>query len=53
MKVNPYHTIIPEYGGERDVYHDDNACPDGTRIKPEHRASGKDGRPLCKECAKR
>jgi len=52
MKVSPYRTSVPEYGGERNVYHDDNQCPDGKRIKPEHRKPGKDGRPLCKQCAR-
>jgi hypothetical protein len=51
-KVSPFHTSVPEYGGERNVYHDDNACPDGKRIKPEHRTPGTAGRPLCKECQK-
>jgi hypothetical protein len=50
MKVNPYHTSQPEYGGERNVYHDYNDCPAGSRIKSEHRESGKDGRPRCKDC---
>ena len=36
MKVAPYHTSVPEYGGERDVYHDQSECPAGKRIKPEH-----------------
>lgn len=51
MKVSPYHTKVPEYGGERNVYHNNDACPDGKRIKPEHKESGTDGRPLCKVCA--
>jgi hypothetical protein len=51
-KVPPYHTILPEYGGERNVYHNDDACPDGNRIKAEHKRQGTDNRPLCKECAK-
>jgi hypothetical protein len=50
-KVSPYHTSVPEYGGERNVYHNDNACPDGKRIKPEHVTPGTAGRPLCKVCA--
>jgi hypothetical protein len=50
MKVAPYHTSVPEYGGERNVYHDNNQCPDGKRIKEEHKKAGTDGRPLCKEC---
>jgi len=40
MKVAPYHTVVPEYGGERNVYHNDNQCPDGRRIKPEHKTPG-------------
>lgn len=51
MKVNPYHTTHPEYGpGHRNVYHDNNTCSDGKRIKPEHRVSGTGGRPKCDEC---
>jgi hypothetical protein len=50
MKVAPYHNILPEYGGERDVYHDHGGCPAGRRIKPEHRRAGTDNRPRCKEC---
>ncbi len=49
-KVAPFHTSVPEYGGERNVYHDNDACPDGKRIKREHRTPGQDGRPLCKVC---
>ena len=52
MKVAPYYTTVPEYGGERNVYHNDSACPDGKRIKPEHKKVGTAGRPLCKVCAK-
>jgi hypothetical protein len=48
----PYHTDSPEYPPEnRNVYHDDNDCPDGKRIKPEHRKPGTAGRPRCKACA--
>jgi len=52
MKVNPYHTITPESTdpGHRDVYHDENTCPDGSRIKAENRRSGTDGRPKCDWC---
>jgi hypothetical protein len=49
-KVAPYHTVVPEYGGERNVYHDQRDCPPGKRIKPEHRTSGIAGRPKCKDC---
>ena len=51
-KVAPYHTTKPEVPPERDVYHDHDNCPDGKRIRPEHRASGTAGRPRCKECIK-
>lgn len=50
--VSPYHTVVPEYGGERDVYHDQSECPAGKRIKAEHRRSGTAGRPKCKDCAR-
>jgi hypothetical protein len=51
MKVQPYHTTTPEDGaGHRNVYHDNNQCSDGKRIKAEHRVSGTGGRPKCDEC---
>ena len=49
-KVLPYHTIILETEGERDVYHDQSECPAGRRIKPEHKSSGTAGRPKCLDC---
>lgn len=49
-KVSPYHTSRPEYGSQRDVYHNQSNCPAGKKIKPEHRVSGTAGRPLCKDC---
>ena len=53
MKVNPYHTTVLHYSSEeRNVYHNNDACPAGKRIKPEHRTSGTAGRPLCKDCAR-
>lgn len=50
MKVAPYPTSVPEYGGERDVYHDQSECPAGRRMKPGHRTRGTDRRPKCKDC---
>lgn len=51
MKVNPVHTTSVEYSAEhRNVYHDNNQCDDGKRIKPEHRASGTGGRHKCERC---
>lgn len=49
-KVHPYHTEIPEYQGERDVYHDHDDCPAGRRIRPWHRRAGTANRPKCKDC---
>ncbi len=52
-KVAPYNTSSPEYPPtHREVYHDHDDCPDGKKIKREHRQSGKDGKKPCKECAK-
>jgi hypothetical protein len=53
-KVAPYHTTTPEGGepGHRDVYHDQDNCPDGMRIRPWNRVSGTGGRPKCDECKK-
>ncbi|HWW59980.1 MAG TPA: hypothetical protein VN181_01305 [Thermoanaerobaculia bacterium] len=46
-----YHTNSPEYGPKnREVYHNNNNCPEGKKIKKEHREGGTDNRPLCKEC---
>jgi hypothetical protein len=49
-KVPAYHTSIPEYGGERNVYHDQSQCPAGLRIKPNHRTAGTANRPKCDDC---
>jgi hypothetical protein len=52
-RTAPYHTSTTEYPPEhRNVYHDRDNCPNGKRIKPEHRLSGKGGKPRCKECEK-
>lgn len=53
MKVPAFHTNSPEYPpSHREVYHDKDTCPDGKRIKPQHRVAGTAGRPHCKECGK-
>jgi hypothetical protein len=46
----PYHTSTADPGSQGGVYHDQESCPAGQRIKPEHRVSGTDGRSLCKDC---
>ena len=52
-KIAPYHTTLWHYSPEeRNVYHNNNMCPAGLRIKHEHREPGMAGRPLCKDCAK-
>jgi hypothetical protein len=44
-----YHTDSPEYS-HREVHHNNNDCPNGKQIKPEHRKSGTGGKPLCEHC---
>jgi hypothetical protein len=47
----PYHTNTEEYPPEhREVHHNNNDCPSGSQIKPEHRESGTGGKPLCARC---
>ena len=51
MADAPYHTNSPEYPPEhREVHHNNNNCPNGKQIKPEHRVSGTGNKPLCKNC---
>jgi hypothetical protein len=51
--TNPYHTDSPEYPREtREVYHDKSNCPDGERIKKEHRKDGTGNKRHRKECPK-
>ena len=46
-----YHTSSLEYPPEhRSVYHNNNDCENGKRIKPEHRESGTGNKRLCKHC---
>lgn len=52
-KVAAYHTNSPEYLPQhRNVFHNHDDCPDGKRIKREHKEAGSDGKPLCRECAR-
>jgi len=52
-KVNPFHTNSKEYApSHHEVYHDEDNCPDGKRIKPEHREDGTGGKRRCLECDK-
>lgn len=50
-KVAPYYSTTTE-DRQPYVYHNDSACPDGKRIKPENLRSGTDNRRLCLECPK-
>jgi hypothetical protein len=53
MKVGPYNTNSPEYPpAHREVYHDHDDCPDGRRIKREHKEPGQGGKKRCKECVR-
>jgi hypothetical protein len=49
-KVAAFHTDSPEY--PREVYHDKDTCPDGKRIKREHRVDGTGSKKHCLECDK-
>jgi hypothetical protein len=52
-KVAPYNTTsIEEPPEHRSVYHDHDNCPDGKKIKTEHREAGTGGKLRCKECIK-
>lgn len=52
-KVSAFHTSSHEYPpSHREVYHDTDTCPDGKRIKAEHRESGTGGKKHCIECEK-
>lgn len=48
-----FHTNSPEYlPKHREVYHDKDTCPDGKKIKPEHRINGTGEKKHCLECDK-
>lgn len=47
-KVPAFHTSEPETPA---VYHNNDACSEGKKIKPQHKVSGTGtGRRLCKIC---
>ena len=46
------HQLFSTPPKHREVYHDKDTCPDGKRIKPEHRESGTGGKKHCLECYK-
>jgi hypothetical protein len=51
VKGMHYHTNSREYPPElQSVHHDHDECPDGKRIKLEHKTWGDGGKPRCKEC---
>jgi hypothetical protein len=52
-QVSPYHTNSMEYPPpRREVYHDRNDCPDGKRIKREHRENGTGNKKRCDACSR-
>jgi hypothetical protein len=51
--VIPYHTDSCEYPRKhREVYHDKDICPDGERIKAEHKLKGMRNKKRCLKCNK-
>lgn len=48
-KCTPYYTTADTDNDQ--CYHNNDACPSGQNIKPENKAFGTDGRPLCQTCA--
>jgi hypothetical protein len=53
MRVDPFHTDSPEYPPKhREIYHDNDTCPDGKKIQAKHKKDGTGGKKPCLECAK-
>jgi hypothetical protein len=51
MADSAYHTNSAEYVPKnREVYRNNDSCPEGKKIKQEHGEPGPAGRPLCKVC---
>jgi hypothetical protein len=49
--VPPFYTDSTDHSTyQRSVYHDNSLCAYGQQIKPEHQASGTNGRPRCDRC---
>lgn len=47
--------ILPWYSsrrGDRNVYHDNDQCPEGKEIEEKYRKNGRRCRPRCPACAK-
>ncbi len=52
-KVAAFHTDTREYlPTHREIHHNKDTCPDGKKIKLEHRKSGTGGKPICDQCPK-
>ena len=51
-KVSPFHTNLQDHPASyRQVYHDQDDCPDGGLILPHHRKSGTGDKVYCTKCA--
>lgn len=48
-KTSPFYSKNPE---DPKVYHDNSACSQGQKIKPENKLYGTDGRQKCEFCKK-
>jgi hypothetical protein len=51
-KVSPFHTDLQEHpASHREVYHDQDDCPDGGLLLPHHRKPGTGAKVHCSKCA--
>jgi hypothetical protein len=49
VNVQPWHS---KRVNDREVYHDNGTCPEGTKIEIYNRAPGTGGRPRCEQCSR-
>jgi len=47
--IPPWHSARVS---DRNVYHDNDKCPEGTQIAIHNHKPGTDGRPRCEQCSK-
>lgn len=48
-KVSPWYSVRQR---DRNVFHDNDECPEGNAIQPEYRKAGHRCRTRCRQCAK-
>lgn len=49
-RVEPFHSKLPAWDKNKEVYHNNDKCTTGNNIERHNRVSGTGGRPLCKDC---